>query len=77
VKSTHLTVRAQATIQKYSNHSQQFPAEIDSRAETVCAGAAFCLVDEKVGWVADIAGFHPDMEQMKGIPIGTMETKLR
>jgi hypothetical protein len=76
VKSTRLTVRAQATIQQSSDHSQRFRAEMDSRADTVCAGAAFRLVDEKVGRVADVASFHPDMEKMKDIPIVTVATAI-
>jgi hypothetical protein len=76
VKSTRLTVRAQATIQQLSDHSQHFCAEMDSRADRVCAGSAFRLVDEKVGRVADVAGFHPDMEKMKDIPIVTVATAI-
>jgi hypothetical protein len=76
VKSTRLTVRAQATIQQLSDHSQHFCAEMDSRADRVCAGSAFRLVDEKVGRVADVASFHPDMEKMKDIPIVTVATAI-
>jgi hypothetical protein len=59
-----------------SDHSLRCRAEIDSRADTICAGAAFKLIDESVSQVADVGGFHPDMPEMKNIPIGTVVTAI-
>jgi hypothetical protein len=41
-----MKAKAHATIQQPRDHTQRFRAEMDSRADTVCEGAAFYLVDE-------------------------------
>ena len=45
-------------------------AEIDSRADTTCAGSTFyplLLTDE----ITDVAGFHSSMPEIKSVPIAT------
>jgi hypothetical protein len=71
------TLTAAATpmaINHPSDHSLRCRVEIDSRADTTCAGAAFKLIDKSVSRVTDVGGFHPDMPEMKNIPIGTAVT---
>jgi hypothetical protein len=74
IKSVH-TLAATTTsmvVDHPSDHSLRCRAEIDSRADKMCAGAAFKLINESVSRVADVGGFHPDMTEMKNIPIGTV-----
>ena len=48
-------------------------AEIDTRADTTCAGAAFVLL-ETTGKECDVKGFHDDMAPIRNIPIATCAT---
>jgi hypothetical protein len=48
-------------------------AEIDSRADTLCAGQQFVPISF-TGEVVDVFGFHPDMAPIKSLPIATVAT---
>jgi hypothetical protein len=48
-------------------------AEIYTRADTTCAGAAFVLL-ETTGKECDVKGFHDDMAPIGNIPIATCAT---
>lgn len=71
IKSVRAIATMTTAIEYPTDHISQFRAEMDSRADTVCAGAAFRLINDDVSRVADVEGFHPDMPGMKDIPIGT------
>eukprot|EP00590_Aulacoseira_subarctica_P011644 CAMPEP_0172424146 /NCGR_PEP_ID=MMETSP1064-20121228/21716_1 /TAXON_ID=202472 /ORGANISM="Aulacoseira subarctica , Strain CCAP 1002/5" /LENGTH=1711 /DNA_ID=CAMNT_0013165931 /DNA_START=811 /DNA_END=5943 /DNA_ORIENTATION=- len=48
-------------------------AEIDTRADTTCAGAAFALL-ETTGVECDVRGFHDEMAPIRNVPIATCAT---
>lgn len=48
-------------------------AEVDTRADTTCAGAAFALI-ETTGKECDVKGFHDEMMPIRNIPIATCAT---
>jgi hypothetical protein len=48
-------------------------AEIDSRADTTCAGATFVLLEDTKK-VCNVGGFHDSMKTIKGVPVGTCAT---
>jgi hypothetical protein len=50
-------------------------AEIDTRADTLCAGSTF-LLHESTGKVVDVTGFHDSLESIKGIQVGTCVTAI-
>jgi len=45
-------------------------AEMDTRADTICAGKTFIMLED-TGRVCDVRGFHGQFEPLKGIPITT------
>jgi hypothetical protein len=55
------------------DYTKRARAEIDSRADTVCAGATFKLLEES-GQSCVVNGFHSDMEPMQNIPVATVAT---
>ena len=60
-----------------TNHTYDFNkrarAEIDSRADTVCAGATFRLLEESNQYCV-VSGFHNDMTPLQNIPVATVAT---
>lgn len=57
------------------DYSLRCRAEIDTRADTVCAGSTF-LLHSTTGQVADVHGFHNSMQPILGVPIGTALTAV-
>ena len=53
-----------------TDYKAQCHAKMDTRADMVCAGASFVLL-ENTGKVCNINGFHNHMGMVKGIPIAT------
>jgi hypothetical protein len=51
-------------IGKPDDYSKRARAEIDTRADTVCAGSTFILY-ESTGKVVDVSGFHDSMGTLK------------
>ena len=56
-----------------SDYKFRGQAELDSRADTVCAGAAFALL-ELTNRVCDVSGFHGELGAMPNVPIATTAT---
>ena len=50
-------------------------ADIDTKADTVCAGATFKL-HEDTGKIVDVFGFHDSLGSMKNIAVGTSITAI-
>ena len=48
---------------------------MDSRADTVCGGATFELYED-TGKVVDVGGFHPTMDLLKDVTVGTIITAV-
>ncbi len=67
------SVNATPNINISDNYSFQGRAEIDTRADTTCAGAAFALI-ETTGAECDVRGFHDDMAPIRNVPIATCAT---
>jgi hypothetical protein len=76
IKCVRTIAASNTKIENPTDYSLRCRAEIDTRADTVCAGASFRLIDEDISRVADVGGFHPDMPEMKDIPIGTAVTAI-
>jgi hypothetical protein len=55
------------------DYNKRTRAEIDSRADTVCAGSTFKLLEESSQYCV-VNGFHSDMEPMQNIPVATVAT---
>jgi hypothetical protein len=53
----------------------QCRAEIDSRADTICCGKTFRLI-ELTERIADVSGFHADFGVLNEIPIATCCTAI-
>ena len=60
-------------IQMPANYQARYRAELDTRADTTCAGAAFVMLED-TGRICDVNGFHNHFELLKGIPITTTAT---
>jgi hypothetical protein len=58
-----------------SDYIRHARAEIDTRADTICAGSTF-LLHESTGKVVDVTGFHEALEPIKNIQIGTCITAI-
>ena len=58
-----------------SDYQKIARAEMDSRADTVCGGATFELYDN-TGKVVDVGGFHPSMELLRDVTVGTIITAV-
>lgn len=57
------------------NYDLHARAEIDTRADTLCAGSTFILY-EATGKVVDVSGFHNSFDAIKNIPVGTSITAI-
>jgi hypothetical protein len=66
-------VGAQLKVTQPTNYAARKRCEIDTRADTFCAGETF-LLHEATGLVVDVGGFHPSLPVMKDVPIGTAIT---
>ena len=51
----------------------RYRAEIDTQADTVCAGQGFALIHH-TGRIANVSGFHSDIGAITGIPIAQIAT---
>ncbi len=51
----------------------RYCAEIDTRADTICAGQAFIPITH-TGRIVDVGGFHSKLGTLKGIPIACVAT---
>ena len=47
--------------------------ELDTRADTICAGSNFRLLST-TGQLCDVSGFHSNFESVKDVPIATEAT---
>jgi hypothetical protein len=65
--------KSNSTQQQYLNYELRTRAEIDTRADTLCAGSTFILY-EATGKVVDVSGFHDSFKAIKDIPVGTCIT---
>ena len=72
----HWKDHIQATIiDDLTDYDKQARAEMDSWADTVCGGCTFELYQD-TGKVVDVGGFHPSMELLKSIKVGTLITAV-
>jgi hypothetical protein len=71
----HKVCKSASTIQHSSDYNKMARVEVDSRADTCCAGATFCMV-ESTDRTADVEGFHGDLGKLENIPIGTCYTAV-
>ena len=58
---------------KPTNFDKRFWMEVDSRANMMCAGSAFWLL-EVMDQETDVSGFHDSLRTMSCMPIGTSVT---
>jgi hypothetical protein len=61
--------RSHSTSQQTLDYDCRARAEIDTRADTLCAGSTFILY-ENTGKVVDVSGFHDSYNAIKNIPVG-------
>jgi hypothetical protein len=59
--------------QESTDYNALSRADIDTRADTVCAGKAFRLYDQ-TDRVCDVGGYHESLPSLKNVPIGTAAT---
>ena len=57
----------------HDDYSGRFRAEIDTRADTICAGQAFVPIT-RTGRIVDVGGFHSELGTLQGIPIARVAT---
>jgi len=62
-------------IEHPTNYMKLCWVEVDSCANTCCAGATFKLIAD-TGRTADVEGFHGNLGKLEGIPIGTCYTAI-
>mmetsp|Transcript_2147 Transcript_2147/g.3294 ORF Transcript_2147/g.3294 Transcript_2147/m.3294 type:complete len:1178 (+) Transcript_2147:1032-4565(+) len=67
------SARVSKSQQSEYNFNIRARAEIDSRADTVCAGSTFRLIEESNHYCV-VSGFHSDMTPMQNIPVATVAT---
>jgi hypothetical protein len=60
-------------LQESDDYQDRFKAEIDTRADTVCAGQGFELIHQ-TGRIADVSGFHSDLGAITSVPIAQVAT---
>ena len=66
-------VGSQIIFQQPTDYLARKRCEIDTRADTFCAGMTFSF-QEPTGSVVDVGGFHPSLPILKDIPIGLVAT---
>lgn len=57
------------------DYNKQARDEIDTRADTMCAGSTF-LLHETTGKVVDVTGFHDSLDSLRNIQVGTCITAI-
>ena len=62
-------------IKNPSDYEKRARAEIDTRADTLCAGSTFLLY-EATGKVVDVSGFHDSLATIKDIQVGNCITAI-
>jgi hypothetical protein len=75
ITSTIRRIGKAMKIGKPNDYSIRARAEIDTRADTVCAGSTF-LLHESTGKVVDVSGFHDSLGAIKDIQVGTCVTAV-
>ena len=75
VVTTNRYVGKATTVMAPRDFSVVARAEIDSRADTVCGGSTFELHHD-TRKVVDVSGFHPTMDSLNGIKVGTLLTAV-
>jgi hypothetical protein len=75
LNSTNSRIGKSLTIRKPTNYQLRARAEIDTRADTVCAGSTFIL-HSSTGKIVDVSGFHDSLDAIKNIQIGTCITAI-
>ena len=73
IASAKRNIGAQVSFKLPTDYAARKRCEIDTRADTFCAGQTFIL-QEPTGLVVDVGGFHPSLPIMKDIPIGLAAT---
>jgi hypothetical protein len=73
VASARRFVGVQLSFQQPSDYGARRRFEIETRADTFCAGQTFIL-QEPTGSVVDVGGFHPSLPVMHDISIGLAAT---
>ena len=71
--SARRQIGKQLSFQQPTDYAARKRFEIDTRADTFCAGQTF-LLQEPTGLVVDVGGFHPSLPVLKDIPIGLAVT---
>jgi Reverse transcriptase (RNA-dependent DNA polymerase) len=75
ISSIRRTSKFDTNSKQYRNYDLRARAEIDTRADTLCAGSTFILY-ESTGKVVDVTGFHDSFDAIKNIPVGTCITAI-
>jgi Reverse transcriptase (RNA-dependent DNA polymerase) len=75
IKSTQRRIGRSLTIATPTDYHRRARAEIDTRADTLCAGSTF-LLHETTGKVVDVTGFHESLDTIKNIQVGTCITAI-
>jgi len=70
-----MQVKKAQTIEHPTNYKKLCQVEVDSCADTCCAGTTFKLIAD-MGCTADVKGFHGNLGKLAGIPIGTCYTAI-
>ena len=75
VSSDRRTGKAKIKVNHSSDYLLRARAEIDTRADTLCAGSTFTLY-ESTGKVVDVSGFHDTFDAIQNIQVGTCITAI-
>ena len=70
--------RARITKKIESSHFEHEigKCELDTRADTICAGMNFCMLST-TGQTCDVKGFHDQFEAIKDVPIARVATAFK
>lgn len=75
ISSIRRVSKFDSKTKQFRNYDIRARAEIDTRADTLCAGSTFILY-ESTGKVVDVTGFHDSFNAIKNIPVGTCITAI-
>jgi len=70
-----MQVKTAQTIEHPTDYKKLCWVEVDSHADTCCAGATFKMITD-TGCTADVEGFHGNLGKLEGIPIGACYTAI-
>jgi len=56
-----------------SDYQAQYRAKMDTRVDTIYAGAAFLMLED-TGRICNVGGFHNQMQRIEDVPIATCAT---